>query len=54
MISKKPQKKRRLRQCELINNLNGSLPDALKGGSFGNLTDLTGGMGWKGTGIHIL
>ncbi|BAQ08885.1 hypothetical protein OXB_0413 [Bacillus sp. OxB-1] len=51
----KPQEKReRLRQEELKKNPMGSLHDALNRGSSGNLTDLTGGMGWKGTGILIL
>lgn len=51
----KPEEKReRLRQSELKNNPTGSLNDALNRGSSGNLTDLTGGMGWKGTGILIV
>lgn len=48
------EKRERLRQSELKNNPTGSLNDALNRGSNGNLTDLTGGMGWKGTGILIV
>jgi hypothetical protein len=48
------EKRERLRQSELKNNPTGSLHDALNRGSNGNLTDLTGGMGWKGTGILIV
>ena len=48
------EKRERLRQAELKNNPTGSLNDALNRGSNGNLTDLTGGMGWKGTGILIV
>ena len=47
------EKRERLRQSELKNNPTGSLHEALNRGSSGNLTDLTGGMGWKGTGILI-
>ena len=51
----KPEEKReRLRQSELKNNPTGSLHDALNRESNGNLSDLTGGMGWKGTGILIV
>lgn len=48
------EKRERLKQTELKNNPTGSLNDALNRGSSGNLTDLTGGMGWKGTGILIV
>jgi Family of unknown function (DUF6366) len=48
------EKRERLRQSELKNNPTGSLHDALNRGSNGNLTDLTGSMGWKGTGILIV
>ncbi|MFJ8064605.1 DUF6366 family protein [Psychrobacillus sp. NPDC096426] len=48
------EKRERLRQSELKNNPTGSLHDALNRASNGNLTDLTGGMGWKGTGILIV
>ncbi|MFE6169454.1 DUF6366 family protein [Viridibacillus arvi] len=54
-LKETPEEKReRLRQSELKNNPSGSIHDALNRGSNGNLTDLTGGMGWKGTGILIL
>lgn len=45
------EKRERLRQKELKNNPTGSLNEGFNGG---NLADLTGGMGWKGTGILIL
>ncbi|GGA28412.1 DUF6366 family protein [Psychrobacillus lasiicapitis] len=45
------EKRERLRQAELKNNPTGSLNDAINRGSNGNLT---GGMGWKGTGILIV
>ncbi|MDQ0273422.1 DUF6366 family protein [Cytobacillus purgationiresistens] len=48
------EKRERLRQSELKNNPTGSLHDALNRGSNGNLPDLSGGMGWKGTGILIV
>lgn len=48
------EKRERLRQTELKNNPTGSFNDAFNRGSNGNLTDLTGGMGWKGTGILIV
>ncbi|MBT2729591.1 hypothetical protein J7E63_22145 [Bacillus sp. ISL-75] len=48
------EKRERLRQSEIKNNPTGSLNDSLNRGSNGNLTDLTGGMGWKGTGILII
>lgn len=38
----------RLKQSELKDNPTGSLHDGLNRGSSGNLTDLTGGLGWKG------
>lgn len=47
-------KRERLRQNELKNNPTGSLNDGLKRSENGNLVDLVGGMGWKGTGILIL
>ncbi|MGE7837665.1 DUF6366 family protein [Viridibacillus arvi] len=54
-LKETPEEKReRLRQSELKNNPSGSIHDALNRGSSGNLTDLTGGMGWKGTGILII
>ncbi|MDM5186377.1 DUF6366 family protein [Bacillus sp. DX4.1] len=48
------EKRERLRQNELKNNPTGSLNDGLKRSENGNLVDLVGGMGWKGTGILIL
>ncbi|MFJ5772106.1 DUF6366 family protein [Psychrobacillus sp. NPDC093180] len=51
---KAKEKRERLRQEELKNNPTGSLNDALNRGNNGNLTDLTGGMGWKGIGILIV
>lgn len=48
------EKRERLRQSELKNNPTGSLHDSLNRGNNGNLTDLTGGLGWKGTGILIV
>ena len=42
------EKRERLRQSELKNNPTGNIHDALNRASGGgNLTDLTGGMGWK-------
>ena len=51
-----PQELReRLRQKELKNNPTGNIHDALNRASGGgNLTDLTGGMGWKGLGMLIV
>lgn len=50
-----PEKKReRLRQEEHKKNPTGSLKDAFNRGETGNLTDLVGGLGWKGTGILII
>ena len=50
-----PQEQReRLRQKELKNNPTGNIHDALNRASGGgNLTDLTGGMGWKYLGMLI-
>ncbi|MBO1912377.1 DUF6366 family protein [Sporosarcina sp. 6E9] len=48
------EKRERLRQSELKNNSTGSLHDSLNRGSSGNLTDLTGGLGWKGMGLLII
>ncbi|WP_026580947.1 DUF6366 family protein [Bacillus sp. J33] len=47
-------KREQLRQSELKNNPTGSLQDSLNRGANGNLTDLTGSLGWKGTGIVII
>lgn len=48
------EQRERLRQSELKNNPASSLRDVLNRGSGGNLTDLSGGMGWKGMGVLIL
>jgi len=48
------EKRERLRQQELKNNPGGSLRDGFNRGENGNLTDLTGGMGWKGTILLIV
>lgn len=48
------EKRERLRQQELRKNSGGALRDGFNRGETGNLTDLTGGMGWKGTGILIV
>lgn len=48
------EKRERLRQQELKKNPGGALRDGFSRGETGNLTDLTGGMGWKGTGILIV
>ena len=47
------EKRERLRQQELKKNPGGALRDGFSRGETGNLTDLTGGMSWKGTGILI-
>ena len=53
---KTPQEQReRLRLKELKNNPTGNIHDALNRASGGgNLTDLTGGMGWKDLGVLII
>ncbi|NIK76858.1 hypothetical protein FHS15_001983 [Paenibacillus castaneae] len=48
------QLRERLRQKELKNNPFGTFSDGVNRAQFGNLTDLVGGLGWKGTGIIIL
>lgn len=49
------EKRERLRQNELKHNPGGSLRDGFdKGAGGGNLTDLTGDMGWKGTTLLVL
>jgi len=49
------ERRERIRQQELKNNPGGALRDGFsRGGENGNLTDLTDGMGWKGTGILIV
>lgn len=50
-----PERKReRLRQNELKNNPTGSLGDGFNRGESGNLTDLVGDMGWKGTALLVI
>ena len=50
-----PEKKReRLRQEELKRNPTGNMNDAFNRANSGNLADLVGSLGWKGTGILIL
>jgi len=46
------ENRERLRQNELKNNPGGALRDGFDRG--GNLTDLTGDMGWKGTTLLVL
>ncbi|MGG0658658.1 DUF6366 family protein [Rummeliibacillus pycnus] len=48
------EKRERLRQKELKNNTFGTFNDGVNRAGNGNLPDLVGGMGWKGTGILIL
>ncbi|EOP48621.1 DUF6366 family protein [Bacillus pseudomycoides] len=48
------EKRERLRQNELKNNPTGSLNEGLKRAENDSLMDLSGGMGWKGTGLLIL
>ncbi|WP_431028772.1 DUF6366 family protein [Lysinibacillus sp. LZ02] len=48
------ERRERLRQSELEKNPTGSLNDGLNRASNGSLPDVTGGMGWKGTGILIV
>ncbi|MEC1722964.1 DUF6366 family protein [Schinkia azotoformans] len=48
------QQRERLRQQEIRNNPTGKLNDSLKRANNGNLVDLVGSLGWKGTGILIL
>ncbi len=50
-----PERRReRLRQKELQRNPTGSMNDAFNRGGAGNLVDLVGSLGWKGTGILII
>lgn len=50
-----PERRReRLRQEELKRNLTGNLNDGFNRAGTGNLADLVGSLGWKGTGILIL
>lgn len=48
------EKRERLRQEELKKNSTGSLKDGFSRAENGNLADLVGGLGWKGTGILIV
>lgn len=48
------EKREKLRQEELKKNSTGSLIDGLSRAENGNLADLVGGLGWKGTGILIV
>lgn len=48
------EKRERLRQEELKKNPNGALGDGFNRAENGNLVDLVGGLGWKGTGILII
>ncbi|WP_010650557.1 DUF6366 family protein [Oceanobacillus massiliensis] len=47
------QKRERLRQEELKKNPIGNAGDAFNSADSGNLADLVGGLGWKGTGLII-
>ncbi len=48
------EKRERLRQEELKKNPNVALRDGIDRAENGNLADLAGGLGWKGTGILII
>ncbi|MFM1651885.1 DUF6366 family protein [Brevibacillus sp. B_LB10_24] len=48
------EKRERLRQEEIKNNPTGAFGDGFNRAESGNLADLVGGLGWKGTGILIL
>ena len=49
------ERRERLRQEEQKRNPAGSLRDGLdRGMGLGNLSDVAGDMGWKGTGLFIL
>lgn len=48
------EKRERLRQEELKKNPYGAFRDGLNRGENGNITDLVGDLGWKGTGILII
>ncbi|HHW37663.1 MAG TPA: hypothetical protein GXX18_10565 [Bacillales bacterium] len=48
------QQRERLRQQEIRNNPTGNLNDSLNRANNGNLVDLVGSLGLKGTGILIL
>ena len=48
------EKRERLRQQELKRNPGGALRDGLSRGENGDLTDLVGDLGWKGTALLII
>ena len=48
------EKRERLRQQELKRNPGGALRDGLSRAENGNLTDLVGDLGWKGTALLII
>ncbi|MCI2256210.1 DUF6366 family protein [Domibacillus sp. PGB-M46] len=48
------QQRERLRRQELKNNPTGNINDSFNRANNGNLVDLVGSLGWKGTGILIL
>ncbi|QGQ45770.1 DUF6366 family protein [Metabacillus sediminilitoris] len=48
------QKRERLSHKELKSNPTGNMNDAFNRANSGNLADLVGSLGWKGTGILIL
>ena len=48
------EKRERLRQEELKKNQTGTLKDGFNRAENGNLADLVGGLGWKGTGLLIV
>ncbi|GIO65845.1 DUF6366 family protein [Paenibacillus sp. JTLBN-2024] len=53
--NERPEETReRLRQEERKNNPFGAFGDGINRAEHGSLTDLTGGLGWKGTGVILL
>lgn len=48
------EKRERLRQQELKRNPGGALRDGFSRGENGDLTDLFGDLGWKGTALLII
>lgn len=49
------EERERRRQDEMKNNPSGSLRDGIERGTgAGNLSDISGGMGWKGMALFIL
>ncbi|MDQ0970210.1 hypothetical protein F4694_003967 [Bacillus niacini] len=53
-IETSEEKREKLRQKELNKNPSGALRDGFNRAENGNLADLVGGLGWKGTGILII